>query len=331
MLHRFSVVVACYNHERFVRDAVDSALSQSCLSMEVIAVDDKSTDRTADILDTYGQSIILHKMPENRGVGAARNAGASLATGEYLVFLDGDDVLMPWALKVYERLILAHAPEIILGQVEKFTGRKPVSTTITPCDCVEFITYPDFLSKDRSWIYNTSALVVHRSAFVAVGGWSPDIYYQDIQDLLSKLGNAGKTLLVLSPQTVWYRMHTTNAVRNVAGFVRGIEVLMEKESSGKYPLENGAAKRRRVWFGGLIFYWIIQALRAGLYGDAYRALARHGWLVPLAIAKRAAAIIVGRRQSESLHFRLELDEVPPGHRKAFDAVGERERVERCER
>ena len=63
-----------------------------------------------------GQSIILARHPTARGAGAARNHGASLARGEYLVFLDGDDVLMPWALDVYRRLVTECSPELILGR-----------------------------------------------------------------------------------------------------------------------------------------------------------------------------------------------------------------------
>src|ERR1700761_4126298 len=101
----FSIVIACYNQEGFVREAVESALLQEHPSREIIVVDDGSRDRTADVLNTFGESIVLAKLPKNGGAAAARNHGASLATGKYLVFLDGDDVLTPRALEVYGRLI----------------------------------------------------------------------------------------------------------------------------------------------------------------------------------------------------------------------------------
>ena len=113
---RFSIVIACYNQRHFVQAAVESAISQPHPSKEVIAVDDASSDGTPEVLDGFGDSIRLVKFAKNQGALAARNHGSSLATGEYLVFLDGDDVLMPWTLQVYERLIAAQSPKIILGR-----------------------------------------------------------------------------------------------------------------------------------------------------------------------------------------------------------------------
>ena len=150
----------------------------------LLVVDDNSQDGTTDILNTFGESIILARLPTNRGAAAARNHGASLASGEYLVFLDGDDVLMSRALEVYGRLITARCPKFILGRSAKCYGKVPeVKTADLPRD-IQFVEYANFLAKDRPYVYNTSTLVVDRSTFWSAGGWSPDIFYQDIQDLL---------------------------------------------------------------------------------------------------------------------------------------------------
>ena len=296
----FSIVIACHNHEEFVREAVESALLQRHPSKQIIVVDDGSRDGSANILKTYGESIVFAGLPESRGAGAARNHGASLAVGEYLVFLDGDDVLMPRALDVYDRLIAACRPELILGRsaicVEKVPARE---TEERPHD-IQFVEYPDFFSKDRPWVYNTSSFIVRRAAFLSAGGWSTDIFYQDIQDLLNKLGVAGKTVLVLEPETVWYRMHSTNAVRKVSPFIEGIYVLLAKARAGVYPGGRECRVRRTAWFGGLIFYWAKEALRAGLYRDGFTLLASKGWVVLLAVVRRGAARIVGRRTIETL-------------------------------
>src|SRR5689334_19435660 len=99
---RCSIVITCYNQRDFIRDAVESALLQR--ADEVIVVDDASDDGSSEILRTYGDAITLGRMPSNGGPARARNRGASMATGDYLVFLDGDDVLMPWALEIYRRI-----------------------------------------------------------------------------------------------------------------------------------------------------------------------------------------------------------------------------------
>ena len=118
----FSIVIACHNHEGFVRQAVGSALGQWYPRKEVIVVDDCSNDGTWDVLSTFGETVIAVRLPTNRGAAGARNHGAFLAHGEYLVFLDGDDVLMPWALEVYGLLVAARRPKLMFGRSSSVTA-----------------------------------------------------------------------------------------------------------------------------------------------------------------------------------------------------------------
>jgi hypothetical protein len=87
-----SVIVPCYNGSAFLRDTLDSALRQTHPPLEVIVVDDGSTDDSAAIAASYGPPVRIIRQ-ENRGVSAARNRGLAEARGNYLVFLDADDLL----------------------------------------------------------------------------------------------------------------------------------------------------------------------------------------------------------------------------------------------
>lgn len=89
-----SVVIPCYNAERWVGEAVDSCLGQTYQPIEVIVIDDGSTDRSHDILCLYGDKIRLERGP-NRGGSSARNQGFALSQGEYIQFLDADDYVLP--------------------------------------------------------------------------------------------------------------------------------------------------------------------------------------------------------------------------------------------
>jgi len=89
-----SVVIPAYNVSRYVRESVDSALGQTHPAMQVIVVNDGSTDDTGAVLAAYGDRIVYHGQ-ENQGLSAARNAGLRLATGEYIAFLDSDDAWLP--------------------------------------------------------------------------------------------------------------------------------------------------------------------------------------------------------------------------------------------
>jgi glycosyltransferase involved in cell wall biosynthesis len=92
-----SVVIPCYNGARFLREAIESVLTQNYPRVEVIVVNDGSTDNSAAIAAEYPGVRCMHQ--RNAGVAAARNTGLRHSAGDYLVFLDADDRLLPGALK----------------------------------------------------------------------------------------------------------------------------------------------------------------------------------------------------------------------------------------
>jgi glycosyltransferase involved in cell wall biosynthesis len=106
-----SVVIPAWNRAHVIAEAVDSALGQSLPPAEVIVVDDGSTDGTADVLARYGDRIVVVRQA-NAGVSAARNAGVALARGDWVAFLDSDDVWTPERLALLAR-DLAAVPDVI--------------------------------------------------------------------------------------------------------------------------------------------------------------------------------------------------------------------------
>ncbi|MEU6606802.1 bifunctional glycosyltransferase family 2 protein/CDP-glycerol:glycerophosphate glycerophosphotransferase [Streptomyces shenzhenensis] len=115
---RFSVIVPCFKVQGYLRECLDSVLDQSYADFEVIAVDDCSPDGCGAILDEYAardpRVSVLH-LPENVGLGRARNAGLPHATGDYLLFLDSDDTLTPGTLRaVADRLDETADPDVLV-------------------------------------------------------------------------------------------------------------------------------------------------------------------------------------------------------------------------
>ncbi len=92
-----SIIIINYNYGRFLRSAVDSALAQKYPHVEVIAVDDGSTDQSRDVIESYGSRISSVFKP-NGGQGSALNAGFAASRGEMVIFLDADDELLPTAV-----------------------------------------------------------------------------------------------------------------------------------------------------------------------------------------------------------------------------------------
>ncbi|MFG2945416.1 bifunctional glycosyltransferase/CDP-glycerol:glycerophosphate glycerophosphotransferase [Streptomyces adustus] len=115
---RFSVIVPAYKVQAYLHECLQSVLSQSYADLELIAVDDCSPDACGAIIDEFAardpRVRALH-LPENRGLGPARNAGMEQATGDYLVFLDSDDTLTPGALDaIADRLKATGEPDVLV-------------------------------------------------------------------------------------------------------------------------------------------------------------------------------------------------------------------------
>src|SRR5213593_2971095 len=148
-LVRYSIVITCYNQRDFIRDAVNSALAQGDDDTEVIVVDDASSDGSCEVLKEYGDRITFRQMDRNGGPSRSRNVGASMANGQYLVFLDGDDALMPHALNIYNTIIERRRPMLVLAAISQFSGLVPQARLEEAANGpLKFVEYSCAMSKD---------------------------------------------------------------------------------------------------------------------------------------------------------------------------------------
>ena len=109
---RFSVVIPSYNRSAWLVTALESVFAQTEPAFEIIVADDGSTDDTPDTLRKYeGRVKVLTQ--RNAGPAAARNLGIAAATGDYIAFLDSDDLWFPWTLALYREVIESHAQPIV--------------------------------------------------------------------------------------------------------------------------------------------------------------------------------------------------------------------------
>ena len=127
----FSIIIPVYNVALYLRECLDSVLAQTFKDWEAICVDDGSTDESGKILDEYGardkRFRVVHQ--GNAGVSAARNRGLEEAKGEWVWFLDGDDLILPGALTAYHGVVAAinAADAIISPYLMRFTATPPTA------------------------------------------------------------------------------------------------------------------------------------------------------------------------------------------------------------
>src|SRR4051812_24856081 len=114
-----SVIITSYNIEGYISRAIESALGQKDVNVEVIVVDDASTDGTWDIISRYsGPYIKTRRLTDNGGPGVARNAAIAMATGKWIAVLDGDDAFEPGRLARLLRHPLCSQADIIVDNLK---------------------------------------------------------------------------------------------------------------------------------------------------------------------------------------------------------------------
>lgn len=159
-----TVVIPTWNRARLVCEAVESALNQRPGAVEVIVVDDASTDTTAGLLQqTFGSRIRLLSFVQRRGPGAARNAGARLARGKFVAFLDSDDLWLPGKLEA-ELRVLAEFPAagaVVSDSRNFFEGKPDHASRFAQNGLLAATQGKVRLAQDCEWLWTNSINTVH--------------------------------------------------------------------------------------------------------------------------------------------------------------------------
>ena len=221
-----SVVIPAYNSERYIAEAVNSALSQDYPNIEVLVIDDGSTDRTVEVVQQFAHKVKLLQQ-ENQGSASARNLGISEARGKYIAFLDADDVWIPQKVQIqivametngfkmaYSRFIWWHpdANGNHPSAVEETALQN--NSNISSAALVTGWLYPELLLDCIVW---TSTVIVEKAELEAVGKFDSNYRKGQDYDLWLKLSRR-IAMLGLETPTALYRIHadsitsTTKAV-----------------------------------------------------------------------------------------------------------------------
>ena len=187
-----SVVIPVFNGERFLREAVRSVLDQQYAPLEIIIVDDGSTDGTATVARSLPATVRYLHQP-NQGPAAARNRGIEQAQGGLIAFADADDLWPPAKLELQlPYLINDPGVEIVMGRVQLLS-----ETGLT----------------ESAFSVNLGCAVIRKSVFDRVGLFDETMRYSEDVDWFMRARESGAAIMTIDAVTLFYRQHEQNMTR----------------------------------------------------------------------------------------------------------------------
>jgi glycosyltransferase involved in cell wall biosynthesis len=198
-----SCVIPVHNGERFVAEAIESVLAQTYYPVEVVLIDDGSTDETPRVLSNFGDRVKVIAQ-ENAGQSAARNRGIQAAAGELIAFLDADDLWLPEKLAL-QMVRLAETP------------------VAEACTCLIENFWEDDLAEEAERLQNTAyaqpvvaswpGLLIRRAVFERIGGPDTELDHFDARDWLHRARTGGVVVEHVDQVLVRRRIHRDNRSR----------------------------------------------------------------------------------------------------------------------
>ena len=173
-----SAVITTYNYARFLPDAVDSVLAQTHSNLEIVVIDDGSTDETAGVMDGYADRGVRYVTQPHGGAGRARNTGLQVTSAPLVAFLDADDAWLPDRVAAGVAHLGRH-PELALAAAHAFACDVQLRpTAVVPAATLEAGRMLDQLLVDNV-VLNPSSVLVRRAALEAAGGFSEIPFGED--------------------------------------------------------------------------------------------------------------------------------------------------------
>jgi glycosyltransferase involved in cell wall biosynthesis len=209
-----TVVIPCYNQAHFLGEAIESVLAQSYPNFEIIVVDDGSTDNTSEVASGYPSEKVRLLGQKNKGRSAARNLGLRQSRGEYVVFLDSDDRLLPEALEVGERELEAH-PEcaFVSGHIRRIGADG--SPLRTPPQALHKAHVKDHYARllRYNYIWTTGPVMYRRSVFDTVDGFDSSLEPCEDWDIYLRIAG-GYPVHHHGEVVAEYRQHDANTTHD---------------------------------------------------------------------------------------------------------------------
>jgi glycosyltransferase involved in cell wall biosynthesis len=273
---KVSIIIPVYNGEKTIRETLESVLQQSLTALEVIVINDGSTDGTVAVLDAFCDARLRVYTFANAGVAISRNRGIDLAQGDYVAFLDADDL---WT------------PDKLASHIAALEANPQAAVAYSWTDCIDaegqFLRSGSYVSQ-AGWVFQDllqfdfldsgSNAVICRRALEQIDGFDPTLSPAEDWDFLLKL--AEKFDFVSIPKVqVKYRIHAATASQNIARMEQAmLKVLWQNFS--KLGGDKNARLIQKTSLAHAYSYFLLKALdNASLPNRALLAMKYYGLFI----------------------------------------------------
>ncbi len=242
-----STLIPVYNGEEYIADAVDSVLAQRDVKVEIIVIDDGSTDRTPEILRQYGDKIRVLRQ-KNGGHVNARNNGSKLAKGEWLAFLDADDAWLPDKLAKQLELAngnvgMVYTDRENFGDIARVTSTASQTYSLWEGDIFEPLLFGNFVT--------VASVIIKMDWFERLGGFDEELLVCEDWDMWLRFSASGGTTKVCREPLTRYRWHaasmTNNQERMCHGRLKVLKRALESERGKRLPRKIVNQALASVW------------------------------------------------------------------------------------
>lgn len=241
LLPKVSILIPCYNAEKWIAQAIQSALDQTYENKEVIVVDDGSKDGSLQIIQSFLGKIRFESGP-NRGGNVARNRLLHLSTGEWVQYLDADDYLLPTKIANQVNVLSDEVDVLYSPSVLEFND-----SVITQ----EVLPIPEphdpYILMARWYLPQTGSPLWRKQAIMDAGGWKEDQPVCQEHELYLRLLMAGKRFVYCAHAGSVYRQWSESTLwKKDQSFTRKHRLIIEDRLE-KFLRENGLMTKSRQW------------------------------------------------------------------------------------
>jgi glycosyltransferase involved in cell wall biosynthesis len=222
-----SVIIPVYNSARYLGEAVGSVLAQTYRPLEVILVDDGSTDDSAEVARSFGDAVRLYSQA-NGGVAAARNRGLAMAAGELLAFLDADDFWSEEKLSRQTAVLLADPSlDVVFGHVRQFHSP----------ELADSLRQTTHYAAEVMPGYHAGTMLIRREAFERVGPFESQWPRAEFVSWHLRATDAGLRMLMLPDVMMHRRLHDANQSlrlrHGAVDYVRALKASLDRRRAAE--------------------------------------------------------------------------------------------------